>query len=138
MVFELSDSQKIGIGLTGFGSVFLFLGMILFFDRVLLAFGNILFVAGLACLIGFQRTYNFFFQTHKLKGSSLFFSGIFLILIGWTMIGMVVEIYGFFVLFKGFFPAMISFAKRMPVIGSFLSSGPIGKWLEKYESPGMA
>ena len=57
MVFELSDSQKIGIGLTGFGSVFLFLGMILFFDRVLLAFGNILFVAGLACLIGFQRTY---------------------------------------------------------------------------------
>ena len=82
--------------------------------------------------------HNFFFQSHKLKGSSLFFSGILLILIGWTIIGMVVEIYGFFVLFKGFFPAMISFAKRMPVVGSFLSTGPIGKWLEKYESPGMA
>merc|ERR1711881_21994 len=138
MVFDLSDNQKIGIGLTGFGVTFLFLGMILFFDRVLLAFGNVLFVAGLAFIIGFQRTFNFFFQKHKLKGSSLFFTGIFMILLGWTMIGMAVQTYGFWLLFSGFFPAIISFAKRLPVIGNFLSSGPLGKWLEKYESPGMA
>jgi len=136
-MISLSDNQKIGIGLTGFGCIFLFLGMIMFFDRVLLAFGNILFVSGLGFIIGLNRTFNFFFQPHKLKGSSLFFAGILLIIFGWTFTGMVVESYGFFVLFKGFFPAMISFAKRLPVIGSVLSTGSLGRWLEKYESPGM-
>lgn len=32
---------EIGIGVTGFGLVFLFLGMMLFFDRGLLAIGNV-------------------------------------------------------------------------------------------------
>jgi len=90
-------------------------------------------VTGLAFIIGLQRTFNFFFQPHKLKGSSLFFVGIFLILFGWTITGMCIEGYGFFVLFSGFFPALVSFAKRLPVIGGVLSSGSIGRWLEKYE-----
>ena len=32
---------EIGIGVTGFGLLFLFLGMMLFFDRGLLAIGNV-------------------------------------------------------------------------------------------------
>lgn len=136
-MLSLTDNQKIGIGLTGFGSLFLFLGCLLFFDRVLLAFGNILFVAGVTFIIGLSRTFNFFFQPHKLKGSGLFFIGIFMILLGWTFTGMCMESWGFFVLFKGFFPAMISFAKRMPVLGSILSAGAVGRFLEKYESRGM-
>ena len=32
---------EIGIGVTGFGMLFLFLGMVLFFDRGLLAIGNV-------------------------------------------------------------------------------------------------
>ena len=136
-MLSLSDNQKIGIGLTGFGCVFLFLGMVLFFDRVLLSFGNILFLAGLTFIIGMNRTFNFFFQPHKLKGSALFFSGMFLVILGWTFTWFLLEGYGFFVLFAGFFPAMISFMKRLPVIGSILSTGSLGRWLEKYESPGM-
>lgn len=46
-MFELTDLQKIGLGLVGFGSCFLVLGMFLFLDRVLLGLGNILFLAGL-------------------------------------------------------------------------------------------
>uniref|UniRef100_A0A8B9RNN6 Uncharacterized protein n=1 Tax=Astyanax mexicanus TaxID=7994 RepID=A0A8B9RNN6_ASTMX len=37
----ITDALKIGMGLTGFGVFFLFFGMILFFDKALLAIGNV-------------------------------------------------------------------------------------------------
>ena len=42
----LTDAQKIGVGLTSFGGLFMLLGVVLFFDGALLALGNILFLAG--------------------------------------------------------------------------------------------
>ncbi len=60
---------------------------------------QILFLGGVVFIIGFERTYRFFFQTHKLKGSAFFFGGILIVLIGWPLIGMLVECYGAFLLF---------------------------------------
>uniref|UniRef100_A0A674CX76 Golgi transport 1Bb n=1 Tax=Salmo trutta TaxID=8032 RepID=A0A674CX76_SALTR len=88
------------MGLTGFGVFFLFFGMILFFDKALLAIGNILFVAGLSFVIGLERTFKFFFQRHKFKATSFFLGGVLVVLIGWPIIGVVLEIYGFFLLFR--------------------------------------
>uniref|UniRef100_A0A8C8HMU8 Uncharacterized protein n=1 Tax=Oncorhynchus tshawytscha TaxID=74940 RepID=A0A8C8HMU8_ONCTS len=37
---SITETQKIGVGLTGFGLFFLLFGVLLYFDSVLLAFGN--------------------------------------------------------------------------------------------------
>ncbi|XP_039257168.1 vesicle transport protein GOT1B-like [Styela clava] len=132
-MLSVTDSQKIGIGLTGFGAFFLFIGMIFFFDRVLLAFGNLLFISGLSFIIGLQRTFNFFFQKHKIKSSGFFFAGILIVLFGWPLIGMLVETYGFFLLFSGFFPVIINFLRRLPIIGNILAIPVINKLCEKLE-----
>merc|ERR1711997_779326 len=120
-MIEITDFQKIGVGLAGFGVAFLFLGMLLLFDKGLLAVGNILFLSGLAFVIGLERTFRFFFQYHKIKGSTAFFGGIFVVLFGYPLVGMIIEAYGFFVLFSGFFPVAINFLRRIPVLGSILN-----------------
>lgn len=120
-MLEITDTQKIGVGLAGFGMTFLFLGVLLLFDKGLLAIGNILFISGLTCVIGIQRTFFFFFQRHKLKASVAFFSGITIVLLGWPMIGMIAEMYGFLLLFRGFLPSAINFLRMVPVLGSLLN-----------------
>ncbi|CAF1032133.1 unnamed protein product [Adineta ricciae] len=120
MPIQLSDFQKIGLGLSIFGVGFIFLGMIMLFDKGLLAVGNILFLAGLSMIIGFERTFRFFFQRYKVKATALFFGGIAIVLLGWPLIGMIVEVYGFFLLFGGFIPIAINFLRRLPIIGSLL------------------
>uniref|UniRef100_A0A3Q3QMZ4 Golgi transport 1Bb n=1 Tax=Monopterus albus TaxID=43700 RepID=A0A3Q3QMZ4_MONAL len=81
----------------------------------------ILFVSGLSFIIGLERTLRFFFQRHKVKATSFFLGGVFVVLIGWPIIGIILEIYGFFLLFRGFFPVAVGFIRRVPVLGSLLS-----------------
>ncbi|XP_030632646.1 vesicle transport protein GOT1A [Chanos chanos] len=111
----ITEFQKIGVGLTGFGMFFLLFGVLLYFDSILLAFGNILFLTGLAFIIGLRRTAQFFFQRQKLRGSTFFLGGVALVLLRWPVIGMAVESYGFVVLFKSFFPVVFGF------LGSFVN-----------------
>ncbi|KAG7477747.1 hypothetical protein MATL_G00072850 [Megalops atlanticus] len=105
----ITEFQKIGVGLTGFGLFFLLFGVLLYFDSVLLAFGNILFLTGLAFIIGLQRTAYFFFQRQKLRGSTFFLGGVALVLLRWPVVGMAIETYGFVQLFKSFFPVAFGF-----------------------------
>ncbi|CAL1540888.1 unnamed protein product [Lymnaea stagnalis] len=120
-MMQVTDFQKIGVGLAGFGIAFLFLGMLLLFDKGLLAIGNILFISGLAFVIGLERTFRFFFQKHKLKATGFFVGGMLIVLLGWPIVGMCVELYGFFLLFSGFFPVAVNFLRRVPVVGSILN-----------------
>jgi len=54
----------------------------------------------LACVIGLERTFRFFFQKHKIKASVAFFGGISVVLLGWPLLGMLIETYGFVLLFR--------------------------------------
>ncbi|BAT88938.1 hypothetical protein VIGAN_05258500 [Vigna angularis var. angularis] len=65
--FEMNDRKKIGLGLTGFGIFFSFLGVMFFFDKGLLAMGNILFVSGVSLTIGLKSTMQFFMKRSNFK-----------------------------------------------------------------------
>ncbi|KAF0936141.1 hypothetical protein E2562_038866 [Oryza meyeriana var. granulata] len=67
MAYEISEIKKIGIGLVGFGILFSFLGMIIFFDRGLLALGNIFFLTGIGLLLGWQSMWQLFTKKANIK-----------------------------------------------------------------------
>ncbi|EZF31298.1 hypothetical protein H101_05077, partial [Trichophyton interdigitale H6] len=101
-------------------SLFLFLGILMFFDRSLLAMGNILFLIGLPLILGPQKTLAFFARRQKLTGTVTFALGIFLILFRWPLIGFCVELYGLFVLFGDFLVTLGGFVGSIPVVGPYL------------------
>lgn len=61
---------------------------------------QLLFLTGLSLIIGLRRTFSFFFQRHKLKGTSFFLGGVVIVLLRWPLLGMCLETYGFFSLFR--------------------------------------
>lgn len=68
--------------------------------ELVLTLFQILFIVGLGCVIGLKRTFTFFFQRHKARASVCFCGGIFIVLLGWPMVGMCFELYGFVLLFR--------------------------------------
>lgn len=112
---------EIGIAFTSSGTLFLLSGMLLFFDRALLAMGNILFLIGLTLIIGLQKTLVFFSRRQKLRGTAAFAAGIVLILMRWAFVGFVVELYGIAVLFGDFLGTVAGFAGQVPVVGPYVA-----------------
>ncbi|KAL1500526.1 hypothetical protein AB1Y20_013182 [Prymnesium parvum] len=128
----MDDYKKIGIGLTGAGLLFMLLGVLMFFDKGLLAMGNILFLSGVVMIIGAKKTFKFFFQKRKAKGTACFLGGILLVLYGWAMIGIFVEGFGFLNLFGDFFPIALGFLRNMPIIGSILTLPVIRSFTDRF------
>jgi hypothetical protein len=122
MSMWLSDTQKIGVVFCSGGGFFLVGGVMLFFDRAMLAMGNILFLIGLTIMIGPQKTLLFFARKQKAKGTAAFFAGLALILFRWTFIGFLVEAYGIVVLFGDFLGTSAGFARGIPVIGPYIGA----------------
>lgn len=118
----ISDNTKIGVLMVGLGVLFLFLGIILFFDSGLLAIGNILFLAGIPFIIGFSRTLQFLNPARqgKTRGIVCFWLGVFLVLWRWPMIGMVIEIVGMVEIFGTFLPIVLNFLRSVPYVGTVL------------------
>ncbi|KAK1641102.1 Got1-like family protein [Colletotrichum phormii] len=118
----MSDSQKIGVIFCSGGGFFLIGGVMMFFDRAMLAMGNILFLIGLTIIIGPQKTLLFFARKQKAKGTAAFFGGLALILLRWPLIGFCVELYGIMVLFGDFLGTIAAFARNIPVIGPYIGT----------------
>ncbi|KAJ5715586.1 uncharacterized protein N7483_012767 [Penicillium malachiteum] len=119
----LSEHQKFGVIFCCAGGLFLFGGVLMFFDRSLLAMGNILFLIGLTLIIGAQKTLVFFSRPQKLKGTAAFAAGILLILFRWPLTGFLIELYGIFILFGDFLITIGQFAGNVPVVGPYIQRG---------------
>ncbi|TYH57707.1 hypothetical protein ES332_D08G108600v1 [Gossypium tomentosum] len=52
-----------------------------------------------------------------MQGTISFGVGFFFVVIGWPIIGMVLEAYGFIMLFSGFWPTLAVFLQRIPIVG---------------------
>ncbi|KAG7575804.1 Vesicle transport protein Got1/SFT2-like [Arabidopsis thaliana x Arabidopsis arenosa] len=125
---EMNDLKKIGLGLTGFGVFFTFLGVIFVFDKGLIAMGNILFLAGVTLTIGINPAIQFFTKRQNFKGTISFGLGFLLVVFGWPIFGLLLESYGFLVLFSGFWPTLAVFLQRIPLLGWLLQQ-PYIRWL---------
>ncbi|XP_023522951.1 vesicle transport protein GOT1-like [Cucurbita pepo subsp. pepo] len=79
--------------------------------------GNILFVSGVTLTIGFKSTMQFFMKRQNFKGTISFGLGFFFVIIGWPIFGMILETYGFIVLFSGFWPTLAVFIQKIPILG---------------------
>ncbi|CAA7061835.1 unnamed protein product [Microthlaspi erraticum] len=132
MSFEMNDRKKIGLGLTGFGVFFSFLGIVFVFDKGLLAMGNILFISGVSLTIGLKSTMQFFMKRQNYRGTISFGVGFFFVIIGWPILGMMLETYGFFVLFSGFWPTLAVFAQKIPILGWIIQQPYIRSFFDKY------
>jgi hypothetical protein len=62
----------------------------------------------------------FFTKRKNRKGSAFYLGGCALVVYGWTVIGLLVELYGFWLLFCEFFPTVLQFARRIPFLGRLL------------------
>ncbi|KAL5703094.1 hypothetical protein ACHQM5_028229 [Ranunculus cassubicifolius] len=120
MAYEMTEQKRVGIGLIGFGIFFTFLGVLLFFDRGLIALGNIFWLSGVALLLGWRSTWKLFTKRANYKGSVPFFLGLFLIFVRWPILGIIIELYGSIVLFSGFWPSIKAFLYQIPVFGWIL------------------
>ncbi|XP_047323395.1 vesicle transport protein GOT1 [Impatiens glandulifera] len=117
MAYEIDEQKKIGLGLIGFGFFFTFLGVILFFDRGLLALANLFCLAGVAILLGWRSTLQLFTNRSNYKGTLSFLLGLFFIFFRWPVVGIILEIYGCIMLFGGFWPSMKVFLFQIPILG---------------------
>ncbi|XP_028803979.1 vesicle transport protein GOT1-like [Neltuma alba] len=129
---EMDDRKKIGLGLTGFGVFFTFLGIIFFFEKGLLAIGNILFISGVSLTIGLKSTMQFFMKKSNFKGTVSFGIGFFILVIGWPILGMILEGYGFILLFSGFWPTLAVFMQKIPILGWLLQQPHIRSMFDSH------
>jgi hypothetical protein len=112
-----------------------FLGVILLFTRSFILLSNVFycllsfcffldFISSLALLESLSslvKKVNSICNQGKIKGSIVYFSGLLLIIVGFSFIGAVAQIGGFFLIFRSFLPDLYDFVCRTPMVGKYLS-----------------
>lgn len=129
-LYDWNDTTKIGVALTSFGCFFSFIGVLMFLDSAMLTLGNILFVAGVALVMGPARCKAFFLEPARRRASVCFFVGILLVMRGWCLIGLCVQGFGGLNLFGNFFPMIIRVLEAVPLLGTLLRHPAVQRVLE--------
>lgn len=113
-----------------FGILFLFRRSFILMANVNTLIIKLLFLLGLYFFIGITGIIKFFTKKGKLQGSFVYFGGLVVIFLGFTIIGVFGQIVGFFIIFRSFLPDFYDYICRLPVVGHYLSI--ISKYVESY------
>lgn len=113
-------NRKVGLPLLAAGVAVTMLGMSLFFNKTLMRLGNLLFISGVVLTLGPSRTMGYFLQPQKARATACLAAGIFLVFIGWPIVGIALELFGLLNLFGNMFPVFWLVVKQMPIVGNLL------------------
>mmetsp|Transcript_29525 Transcript_29525/g.54640 ORF Transcript_29525/g.54640 Transcript_29525/m.54640 type:complete len:245 (-) Transcript_29525:99-833(-) len=116
------NQKKIGLALMTGGIFFTLLGMMLFFEGNLLRIGNLSFLLGTTMLVGPMRISQFFMQPKRYRATISLTLGILLVLIKWSKLGILLEIFGFFNLFGNMFPLLFRLLRSLPIVGDIFTA----------------
>ena len=116
------DRKSVGVGMLALGATFYLLGLVMFCDRLFLFLGNLGFLVGTGYLVGPFTLVTFFIRPSKLKGTALFFIGLFLLIVGWSILATLLQTYGLFILFRDFIPQLFASTKYIPKVGPYICS----------------
>eukprot|EP01127_Copromyxa_protea_P016425 TRINITY_DN4882_c0_g1_i2.p1 TRINITY_DN4882_c0_g1~~TRINITY_DN4882_c0_g1_i2.p1 ORF type:complete len:118 (-),score=9.44 TRINITY_DN4882_c0_g1_i2:128-481(-) len=104
------------------------------FDQGLMSVGNLGFMAGITMTAGPAKIFTIF-KEGNIFGTASFFFGFFLVLLkGWAWLGMLIELFGFINIFRSFFPLILTCARYVPILGSFLSLPGIDSVVSYFEN----
>ena len=117
-----TGNKKIGMMLLGAGMVFTMLGVSLFFNKTLMRLGNLMFISGIPMTLGPGRTVGYFLQPKKARATGCLIAGIFLVMVGWPVFGIALEIFGLLNLFGNMFPVLMVLLKQLPVVGNLFNN----------------
>lgn len=112
-----------------------FVGILLLFERTAILVSNVQlpatqfnFLAGMYFFIGFRGSFGFFRKKGELacnsgkrRGSLLYFAGLLLIIFKLTFLGSLLQLIGFFIIFRPFLPDIYDSITRIPYVGRYLS-----------------
>ncbi|KAK4534085.1 hypothetical protein CDCA_CDCA01G0110 [Cyanidium caldarium] len=127
----MNDFQKIGVTLTAISVLFYTLGVVLLFDKGLIALASVLFTSSLFLILGLNRAVRFFFVRRKWRASGCFFGGFALVLLGWPALGTLVQAVGALQLFFSFLPIALTFLRQVPGLGPLLETGWMRRALQR-------
>jgi len=94
-----------------------------------------MFLAGVVLTIGAPATFKFFTKSRNYQGSAFFFGGFAAVMLGWPMVGMGLEGYGFFKLFAGFAPTALHFLRKLPVLNKVFDSPVVKSVINRVAPP---
>ncbi|MEN2496890.1 MAG: hypothetical protein MHMPM18_001355 [Marteilia pararefringens] len=122
---ELSQKTKISATLCGLGSFLFIMGVIFFMERNLMAIGDLMILAAIFNYIGIETVVPSLVKPENYKQSIGLILGTVLILLSWTFVGLIVQIYGIFSLLKSNLTnsifAFIPMTSMIPSFGSIKS-----------------
>ena len=122
-----NGDRRLGGMLLGLGVAFTALGASLFFNKTLMRLGNLMFIAGVPVTVGPSRTAGYFLKPEKARATACLAFGIFLVFVGWPILGIALEIFGLLNLFGNMFPVFWAIAKNMPFFSTLTRNSDSGR-----------